>query len=426
MADAEANGERLRVAYLIDVFPRPSNTFIFEQMAGVMARGHDVDIYARSLLPGGLDHQDGVAGRFKADQLRHIRVPTGRLARAKGLARGLLERDVRWPAMARELVRPPFTAGKVSWLYTALSFARVERYDVVHAQFGTLAPMAAAMRRSGALRGALVVSFRGADATSILRSDPHHYDRVFRSADLLLPVSEYLKAKLVAAGSPPERTIVHHSGIDLAQFAFHERGGADAEPRCLLVGRLTDKKGIRYALEALALVRDRGIPARLDIAGEGDDLARLQRVSDDLGLSGAVRFLGRLTPVEVRAAMRRANILLAPSVTARDGDQEGIPNVLKEGMACGLPVLATFHSGIPELVEDGVSGLLVPERDSEALADAWYELAQHPERWGAMGRAGRAAVEKGFAAEALTTDLIALYGSARERWMTRASGSKGR
>jgi colanic acid/amylovoran biosynthesis glycosyltransferase len=130
---------------------------------------------------------------------------------------------------------------------------------------------------------------------------------------------------------------------------------------------------------------------------------------DELGLRGEVELVGARSHAEVIALLREAHLFVAPCVTAENGDQEGIPNALKEAMAMGIPVLSTWHSGIPELVEDGVSGLLVPERDSEALADGLAYLIDQPERWPAMGRAGRDKVDAEFNSEKLTHDLIGLY-----------------
>lgn len=410
-AAAEPGGDHLRIAYLIDVFPRPSNAFIVEQMAGVLAKGHQVDIYARSLLRSGL-HHPALRDLLAPERLKHIVIPPGRLARLAKLIRLLAAKSNRTPAMTRELLIEPFAAGKLSRLYTALSFQQSAPYDVVHVQFATVAPLAVSLRRRGVLRGAIVTSFRGADTTRALREDPGRYDDLFRDGDLFLPVSESLRKLLLDAGCPAARTVVHHSGIDLSLFTFRERHREPAEAtRCLFVGRLTEKKGLRFALEALAAVRKQGRDVVLDVAGDGEDQLALERLNRDLGLTQSVRFLGPLTPSEVRSAMDAAHVLVAPSVTASDGDQEGIPNVLKEAMASGMPVLTTTHSGIPELVEDGVSGMLAAEGDAAALARAWSVLAEHPERWAAMGRAGRAAVESGFSAARLTDDLVDLYRS---------------
>jgi len=112
---------------------------------------------------------------------------------------------------------------------------------------------------------------------------------------------------------------------------------------------------------------------------------------------------------EVVQVLAQSHILIAPSVTAADGDEEGIPNTLKEAMAMGLPVISTLHAGIPELVEDGVSGFLVPEHNVEALADRLMRLVDHPETWAAMGRAGRRQIEAEFDTDRLNDELLVLY-----------------
>jgi colanic acid/amylovoran biosynthesis glycosyltransferase len=118
--------------------------------------------------------------------------------------------------------------------------------------------------------------------------------------------------------------------------------------------------------------------------------------------------------------MRSAHIFLGPSVTAASGDQEGIPTVIKEAMAVGLPVVSTIHSGIPELVEHGVTGYLAPERDAETLAKHLIALLRHPDQWGEMGRAGRRRVEMEFDTERLNDALVEHY---REAMARRAAGT---
>jgi colanic acid/amylovoran biosynthesis glycosyltransferase len=130
---------------------------------------------------------------------------------------------------------------------------------------------------------------------------------------------------------------------------------------------------------------------------------------DELDLGEQVKLVGPKSQEEVIALLQDAHLFVTPSVTAASGDQEGIPNVLKEAMAMGIPVVSTRHSGIPELVQDGVSGLLAPERDSEALAERLACLIDHPEKWAAMGRAGRQHVESEFDSDKLNKELVDLY-----------------
>jgi len=122
-----------------------------------------------------------------------------------------------------------------------------------------------------------------------------------------------------------------------------------------------------------------------------------------------VRLLGWKTHEEVKRLLEESHVLVAPSLTSQNGDQEGIPNAIKEAMASGLPVISTFHSGIPELVSDGVSGLLVPERDVTAIANALAYLISHPEVCEEMGRAGRRRVEQEFDTNILNKQLEELY-----------------
>jgi colanic acid/amylovoran biosynthesis glycosyltransferase len=137
-----------------------------------------------------------------------------------------------------------------------------------------------------------------------------------------------------------------------------------------------------------------------------DDLESLTR---KLGVEERVEFLGWRGPEEVRELMRSADIFLAPSVTDSNGDKEGLPVVLMEALACGLPVVSTLHSAIPELVEDGSSGFLVAERNVGALVERLTYMLDHPERLVEMGRAGRSRVEKEFNIHKLNDRLLEIY-----------------
>ena len=260
------------------------------------------------------------------------------------------------------------------------------------------APHALRLRRLGALDGALVVAFRGADTTKyVARRGPRVYARTFRETRLLLPVCEFLARRIVQLGAPAERVVVHRTGIDLRRWPYRERHPAvPGSLRLVSVGRLVEKKGIAQVLAALRLLVDRGVRAEYRVFGDGPLRERLSALAADLGIADRVTVRGAARPGAVREGLAAADVLVAASVTAADGDEEGIPNVLKEAMASGMPVVGTRHAGIPELVEDGVSGWLVPERDEAALAAALARLAAEPERWAAMGRAGRAKVEREY------------------------------
>lgn len=401
----------MRVAFLLDLFPRLSNTFVLNQITGMIERGHDVDIYARGLADLGAVHED--VRRYRLlERLRHLPIPRSPARRAAVAARELLRPSSWHPVVldALDARRHGHAARSLAQLYTALSFLRAEPYDVLHAQFGDLGPAALPLVARAGRAERLVVSFRGADLTRLPRERPGLYDELYRRGDLFLPVCRAFAERLVAAGCPPERVRVHHSGIRTERFAFRARGRPEGAPTELVfVGRLVAKKGVDDAIRAVAAARRQGRDVRLTVIGDGELRGELEHLGAELGLGAALRLTGRLPQSEVIAALDRAHVLVAPSRTAPSGDQEGIPNVLKEAMALGLPVLSTRHSGIPELVEDGVSGLLADEGDVAGLTDGLLRLAAHPERWEAMGRAGRRRVEEAFDQGRLDDELVERY-----------------
>jgi len=177
----------------------------------------------------------------------------------------------------------------------------------------------------------------------------------------------------------------------------------------LSIGRFVEKKGLKYAIEAVENVHKTGRNLHYSIVGDGVLRGALEKKIADSQIQHLVDLIGWQDHDSITRILSGAHILIAPSVTADDGDQEGIPNVLKEAMATGLPVLGTLHSGIPELVENGVSGYLVPEREVAALTGRLIDLCDHPEKWAEMGTRGREKVEADFNTDKINDELEQIY-----------------
>ena len=177
----------------------------------------------------------------------------------------------------------------------------------------------------------------------------------------------------------------------------------------LTVARLVEKKSVHYGIEAVAKVVKRYPFVQYEIAGDGPLKGDLVGLIDKLDINENVKLLGWKQQNEISELMSHADILLAPSVTGKEGDQEGIPVVLMEAMARGLPVISTYHSGIPELVQDGRSGFLVRERDIDALAEKLEHLITHPEMRDQMGAEGRKYVEENYNIDKLNDRLVEIY-----------------
>ncbi|HEX6668503.1 MAG TPA: glycosyltransferase [Gemmatimonadales bacterium] len=403
----------MRVAWLTALFPVLSEVPFLNQLVGLIERGHQVDIYADGPQPGEPFHADVERLDLQSRTRYPLRWPADRLERWHAAARLLAaHRGRERRILLRTLDPTEFwqRAWTLDQLRRTVRFLPVRSYDVCYCAFGMDAPHALRLRRLGVLGGALVVAFRGADTTKyVARRGPRVYRGTFREARLLLPVCDFLGRRLVQLGAPPERVVVHRTGIDLRRWPLRERQPAPGGGlRLVSVGRLVEKKGIAQALRALRILADRGVSAEYRVFGDGPLRDRLAALAGELGIAARVTFEGRRGQQAVREGLDRADVLVAPSVTAADGDEEGIPNVLKEAMASGMPVVGTRHAGIPELVEDGVSGYLVPERDEAALADALARLAAAPERWPHMGRAGRARVERDYDIDPLNDRLAGM------------------
>jgi colanic acid/amylovoran biosynthesis glycosyltransferase len=402
----------MRVAVLVRRFPKLSETFILNQITGLLEGGVDVDVFAWT--PGDGDAVHSEVRRFGLMQRTHyLQPPASRMGRILGTLATVGSRRGAWrrPSLivrSLDVRRYGRSASSLSLLHAGATFFRGGPYDLVHCQFGHLGLSALTLREIGAFRGRLVVSFRGWDLTA--HEDEGGYRALFRIGDLFLPVCGAFRDRLIGMGCDPGKIQVHRSGIDLSKFDYAVRTrGPDQPTRLLTVARLVEKKGIEFGVRAVARLRESGRAVVYTIVGDGPLRPELQGLVEELGLSDVVRFEGPKDHAGVMEALAGAHMLLAPSVTAADGDQEGIPNALKEAMATGLPVVSTMHSGIPELVEDRVSGFLVPEADPAALADRVAFLADRPKEWAAMGRAGRARIEAEYDIRTLNHRLMVLY-----------------
>jgi glycosyltransferase involved in cell wall biosynthesis len=228
-----------------------------------------------------------------------------------------------------------------------------------------------------------------------------------REGDLFLAVSEALRRQAIARGFPQARTFVHYDGVDVERF--RPAPGATVPGLVVHVGRLVEKKGAALLIRAFADAVRTQPHARLAIIGEGPLRGRLEKLARELGIGQYVRFLGAQPHAAVRDWMQRAWVLAAPSVTGRNGDAEGLPTVLVEAAACGAPLIGSVHSGIPEIVVEGESGLLVPEGDATALARRLGELLAAPELRNRLAQGARSLAERSFDGARQGGKLEAIY-----------------
>ncbi|PPT07279.1 glycosyl transferase group 1 [Geitlerinema sp. FC II] len=300
-------------------------------------------------------------------------------------------------------------------------YQKIERLNPVllHAQFGLSGVLVLPWIRK--LKIPLLVHYRGADATITPETSQYvslnHWiyfqrrEALKRETTLFLTVSKFIKQKLVEQGFPEAKIRPHYHGVDTNQFQADFQ--VPRESVVLFVGRLTEKKGLEDLIAAMARVQTETPEAKLVVIGDGVLRETLERQAKD-SLKN-YEFLGVQPQSEVKAWMNRSRVLATPSVTAADGDTEGLPNVVLEAQAMSLPVVATLHAGIPEAVLHEETGFLVPERDRSGLAKYIVKLLQHPELWQSFSEKGREWVCQSFDRDRQTRVLETVYETVLER-----------
>jgi colanic acid/amylovoran biosynthesis glycosyltransferase len=263
-----------------------------------------------------------------------------------------------------------------------------------------------------------IVSFHGMDVQR--RESERGYEgrlrRLLRIVPIVLVRSHSIAERLIELECDPLKIRLNRTGIPLDAFPYvSRRVPVNDSWNIVQACRLVPKKGLPTALRAFALFAQRFPNARFIIAGEGPLLKGLQELACELRVEKAVQFAGFLDQSELRKLFERSHLFLHPSEVAIDSNQEGVPNSMLEAMASGLPVVATMHGGIPEAVTDGVSGLLVPERDYQRLGDALVKLAEDPAHLFEMGRAASRTVAAEFGQARQTEALESAYFEAMGR-----------
>ena len=412
----------MRVAYIMSRFPKITETFILYEILAVEEQGLQVSIFP--LLkprPTGV-HPEGASLLKKILEL--VSKPQGEIImhteaiplveRAhyapffsiKILAAQLyylLHKPAAYLGTFWRLVRenwgsPNFLLGSLAFFPKTVYFARLmqaEGIQHVHAHFANH-PAASAYvvhRLTG-----LPYSFtaHGAD----LQVDQHMLCEKISRASAVVTISSYNKAFISEKCGPSlaDKVQVIYCGVDTRVFSPPqlERQPAGQGLNILLIGTLYEVKGHTYLIEACRLLQEQGLPFTCHLVGYGPLHQVLLDQVTNSGLKEVVHFHGQLPRQEIARRLQAADVLVVPSIPTREGRREGIPVVLMEAMASGVPVIASRISGIPELVEDGVSGLLVEPRQPEALAAALRSLYEDPQCWQRLSEGGRDRVLSGF------------------------------
>lgn len=387
-----------RVAYLLKKFPRLSETFVLGEILTQESLGTDVHVFSRREPDDEPRHPQLEDLRATVETLPSIRSidPWRALFGAEGGSGRLFARIERLFALEPCRAHPRFPSLVAEALHL-LARTRDLGIEHVHAHFATDSAVTAMILRGLGGPGYSIT----AHAKDIYRDgvEPALLDLlVARSAFTVTVCDANVRHMqgLVGAGAR-DRIRRLYNGIDLGAFS-HGTGEGAARDRAhvLAVGRLVEKKGFDVLLDALALLGRDGPAIEATIVGDGDRREALAARAAELGLGERVRFTGPRDQGDVRALMRRATLFCLPCLVGQDGNRDALPTVLLEALASGLPCVSTPVSGIPEILDEGRAGVLVPCSDPERTARALRELLDRPGRRDALARAGRERAERLF------------------------------
>jgi colanic acid/amylovoran biosynthesis glycosyltransferase len=421
---APAGAPNLRVAYIMSRFPKLTETFILREIVAMERQGVRIDLYP--LLRERQALVQPAAAPY-VRQARYLPFLSTEILRSQAWYlrdRGRRRRYVRalLDVITGTWRSPNFLVGGLGIFPKVAHAARAmatDRVDHVHCHFAN----------HPALAGFLVHRLVGIPYSFTAHGSDLHVDRTMlstkvREAAFAVTISDDNRRVIAEAcgHALADRVAVVHCGVEPDVYAppQDQRDDDTGEAlRIIAIGTLHEVKGQTHLIEACRLLRERGVLASCRIVGDGPDRPALARQIAEAGLEGSVLLVGQLTEAAVIDALHAADVLVAPSVPTRRGKREGIPVVLMEGMAAGLPVVASRLSGIPELVEDGLSGVLVPPADPASLATALAGLAADPGRRQRMGATGRATVVRDFDVRVNAERLIGLIRASRDSHSAR-------
>ncbi|MBW4420225.1 MAG: glycosyltransferase family 4 protein [Myxacorys californica WJT36-NPBG1] len=382
----------MRIAYLTGEYPRATDTFIQREVAGLRKLG--VEVFTFAVRRPGDEHMVGDEQKAERDRTFYLLPP--KLPKLVGSHLKLFLSSPRRYLRSLKLAWSTQQPGLKGLLYQLFYFLeagiladqiRVQHIQHLHNHLatssGTVALLAAEL-------GAFTYSFTLHGPYIFFEPYQWRLDEKIKRSLFVCCISHYCRSQgmIFAPAEKWNRMHIVHCGIDPALFEVVSHIGTGK--RLLYVGRLAVVKGLPILLESLAKLKSAHADLALTVVGDGPDRVQLEQMTQELGLSEHVRFVGYQSQSEVRQHMQQTDIFVMSSFA------EGVPVVLMEAMAAGVPVIATRIAGVGELVEDGVSGYLVPPGDTESLGDRIEALMTDTEARSRFGKAGREKVEQEF------------------------------
>jgi colanic acid/amylovoran biosynthesis glycosyltransferase len=398
-----------KVAYIVSGFPTLYETFVLYDILEMEELGVSVDLYPLRRMYPKITHPEAL----RWIECAHYH-PYLSLAILRAQWHFLRRQPLAYLKLWAEVLRATWGSANF-FLATIAIFPKTVlfAYEMssqgimhVHAHFANHPTVAALIihRLTG-----IPFSFtaRGSD----VQVDRHMLGKKIEAAEFALAVSSDLKRIMVNECDPVQHEKIHviRGGVDVDRLTPPSSKHAAGPLRILCVARFEEVKGHTYLVEACRILRQRGTPFACRLVGEGPLVQTIERQIKDAGLGEEIQLLGPRSYQEVIAELERTDVVVLPTAPTPAGDREGMPTVLQEAMACGLPVVSCLVEGIAELVDDDLTGILVLPKNAMALSDAFQRLHDDQALRYRMGRAGREKIVKQFSLKVNTARRASLF-----------------
>lgn len=374
----------MKVAFLVDAFPAISETFILDQVTGLLDMGHDIKIFAK------VNPRDK---KIHADVLNY----------------NIMNRVYYYLTSKRNnsIVKPDINRLSQS-LFKLFSIFRDEKFDVIHCHFGPNGIIGVHLKEMG-IRAKIVTSFHSYDIILGRKFGAGFYTKLAQNGDCFLAHSQYARENLVKFGISLKKIIMHPCGINMDKFTYREHYNLKSASniKILTVARLEREKGLIYGIMAISKLGKNNpkLKLRYSIIGQGPLKNTLKKLIKKLNLNKIVCLLGPMQHREVIKEMRRSHLFILPSI------QEGLPVSILEALSTGVPVITTSVGGIPEVIHDNKSGFLVPQKNPDALAKKIEYLIKNQELCSKAILNGRKIIEEKYDIRKLNKQLVGIYKS---------------
>ena len=399
----------MKIAYITNFFPNLSQTFILDQITGMIDLGHDIQIYSNYSYSkyANVLHEE-IHKYDLLSRVHYFNIPDNPFARMMSFIKVFVKYFYKKPALFLKTLNI-LDYGKFAY---SLKLPHVivhfweEQFDIIHCHFGPPGNLGACLKQLG-IKGKLITTFRGYDVDEGIEKGGHQYQKLFRQADLIIAISRYNRENVITFGALPEKVLYHPTGINLDKFKYIDRNFSNKPEKFIIltVARFVEKKALHVAIDAIQKFSHKYPDQNFEyrIIGYGPLEQSLKRQVQSANLEKIVRFLGALKENEVIQQMRESHVFMLSSI------REGLGKSILEAQAIGLPVLGTDAGGIPEALQPKISGYIVPRNNSSALAQKLEDIYCNYPKWSDRGRARRKFIEDNYDLKQLNQKLETIY-----------------